>query len=44
MTDILMYTSQFCPYCTNAERLLESKGFKISRKISIDEELSASAI
>jgi glutaredoxin 3 len=39
MTDILMYTSQFCPYCTNAERLLESKGFKISRKIYIDEEL-----
>lgn len=39
MTDILMYTSQFCPYCNNAERLLESKGFKISRKIYIDEEL-----
>tara|TARA_B100000780_G_C20972531_1_gene388322 strand:+ start:519 stop:761 length:243 start_codon:yes stop_codon:yes gene_type:complete len=38
-----MYTSQFCPYCTNAENLLKSKGFKISEKIYVDknpEELS----
>ncbi len=33
-----MYTSQFCPYCSNAERLLEDKGFKITKKIYIDED------
>ena len=41
--NIKMYTSQFCPYCTNAENLLKSKGFKISEKIYVDknpEELS----
>ena len=38
-----MYTSQFCPYCSNAENLLKSKGYEISEKIYVDqnpEELS----
>lgn len=26
MSEILMYTTTFCPYCTNAKALLESKG------------------
>ena len=31
-----MYTSNYCPYCINAEKLLESKGFNIDKKIFID--------
>jgi len=33
-----MYTTQFCPYCSNAENLLKSKGFNISEKIYIDQD------
>ena len=33
-----MYTSSYCPYCINAERLLLEKGFKVSQKILIDED------
>ena len=43
MNKIKMYTSQFCPYCSNAENLLKSKGYEISEKIYVDqnpEELS----
>ena len=43
MNNIIMYTSQFCPYCSNAENLLKSKGYDISEKIYVDkdpEELS----
>ena len=43
MNIIKMYTSQFCPYCSNAENLLKSKGYEISEKIYVDkdpEELS----
>ena len=43
MNNIKMYTSQFCPYCSNAENLLKSKGYVISDKIYVDkdpEELS----
>jgi glutaredoxin 3 len=36
MANILMYTSAVCPYCTNAERLLMSKGVKEINKIRID--------
>ncbi|MDC0423136.1 glutaredoxin 3 [Methylophilaceae bacterium] len=36
MNNIIMYTSQFCPYCSSAERLLKSKGLDISEKIYID--------
>ena len=37
MKEILMYSSQFCPYCVNAERLLLNKGFKKIKKIMVDE-------
>ncbi len=33
-----MYSSSYCPFCTNAERLLEEKGFDITQKILIDED------
>ena len=38
MKNILMYSSSYCPYCTNAERLLEEKGFDVTQKILIDED------
>lgn len=31
-----MYTSAYCPYCTNAERLLHSKGVTEIEKVQID--------
>ncbi|MCF8158421.1 MAG: glutaredoxin 3 [Burkholderiaceae bacterium] len=31
-----MYTSAYCPYCTNAERLLHSKGVTDIEKVQID--------
>ena len=31
-----MYTSAFCPYCVNAERLLTAKGIALITKIRID--------
>ena len=31
-----MYTSAFCPYCVNAERLLAAKGVTVITKIRID--------
>ena len=37
MKHILMYTSSYCPYCENAERLLSEKGFDVIEKILIDE-------
>ncbi|MBT3826410.1 MAG: glutaredoxin 3 [Nitrosomonadales bacterium] len=37
MKEILMYSSQFCPYCVNAEKLLLNKGIKKIRKIMVDE-------
>lgn len=33
-----MYSSSYCPFCTNAERLLEEKGFDVTQKILIDED------
>jgi glutaredoxin 3 len=38
MANIVMYTSAYCPYCTNAERLLLSKGVTEINKIRIDVE------
>lgn len=38
MAHIVMYTSAYCPYCANAERLLMSKGVTEIEKIRIDEE------
>ena len=36
MAKVLMYTSAYCPYCTNAERLLHSKGVTEIEKIQVD--------
>ena len=36
MAKVLMYTSAYCPYCTNAERLFNSKGVTDIEKIQID--------
>ncbi len=38
MAHIMMYTSAYCPYCANAERLLQSKGVTEIEKIRIDME------
>ncbi len=34
MSEVVMYCTRFCPYCTSAERLLGSKGIEI-RKIPV---------
>ncbi|MFM1911407.1 MAG: glutaredoxin 3 [Pseudomonadota bacterium] len=36
MAKVLMYSSAYCPYCTNAERLLHSKGVTEIEKIQVD--------
>lgn len=36
MPKIIMYTSAVCPYCINAERLLNNKGVTEIDKIRID--------
>lgn len=36
MARVLMYTSGFCPYCAQAERLLRSKGVETIEKVRID--------
>lgn len=36
MANIVMYTTAYCPYCANAERLLQSKGVEDIEKIHID--------
>ena len=36
MSKVLMYTSAYCPYCVNAERLLNSKGVVDIEKIQVD--------
>lgn len=36
MAKIIMYSSTVCPYCVNAERLLNSKGVDEIEKILID--------
>lgn len=38
MSKILMYTSAYCPYCMNAERLLNSKGISDIEKLRVDEQ------
>ena len=37
MAKVVMYTSAYCPYCVNAERLLSSKGVTEIEKIRVDE-------
>ena len=34
--NVVMYTSAYCPYCNNAERLLTTKGIKQINKIRVD--------
>ena len=36
MKKIIMYTSNYCPFCSNAEQLFKNKGFSIDEKIYID--------
>ncbi len=36
MSDVIMYCTRFCPYCSSAERLLSEKGVKVNR-ISVDD-------
>lgn len=36
MANIVMYTTASCPYCMNAERLLQSKGVTEINKIRVD--------
>jgi glutaredoxin 3 len=36
MINVLMYTTAVCPYCINAERLLNAKGVKDINKIRVD--------
>jgi glutaredoxin 3 len=36
MVRVKMYTTAYCPYCNNAERLLNNKGIKNIDKIRVD--------
>ena len=36
MAKIVMYTTAYCPFCINAERLLLSRGVKEIDKIRVD--------
>ena len=36
MAKVLMYCTEVCPYCVNAERLLKRKGITEIEKIRID--------
>jgi glutaredoxin 3 len=36
MSNVVMYTTGYCPYCVMAERLLKSKGIDVIKKIEID--------
>lgn len=36
MAKVVMYCTAVCPYCVNAERLLQSKGVKDIEKIRVD--------
>jgi glutaredoxin 3 len=38
MANVLMYTTAYCPYCSNAERLLINKGVVEIKKVRIDTE------
>lgn len=36
MANIVMYSTAVCPFCINAERLLQSRGVKNINKIRVD--------
>lgn len=38
MANVTMYTTSYCPYCNNAERLLENKGVTDINRIRVDED------
>lgn len=38
MANVTMYTTAYCPYCNNAERLLENKGVVDINRIRVDED------
>jgi glutaredoxin 3 len=38
MSKVVMYSTQVCPYCQMAERLLKSRGVEHVEKILIDKE------
>jgi glutaredoxin 3 len=38
MSKVVMYSTQVCPYCQMAERLLKSRGVEHIEKILIDKE------
>ncbi|MBU2568988.1 MAG: glutaredoxin 3 [Gammaproteobacteria bacterium] len=37
MSNIIIYTSNFCPYCTMAKRLLDKKG-AVYNEVNVDSE------
>jgi glutaredoxin 3 len=36
MANVIMYTTATCPFCMNAERLLNNRGVKEIQKIRVD--------
>ena len=36
MAKVVMYTTATCPYCMNAERLLQSRGVQEIEKVRVD--------
>ena len=36
MANVVMYSTAVCPFCINAERLLQSRGVKNINKIRVD--------
>ncbi len=38
MKNVVMYSTQVCPYCQMAERLLKSRGVEAIEKVLIDRE------
>ena len=35
MTEIVMYTTTYCPYCVKAKELLKRKGYEITKEIDV---------
>ncbi len=47
MTDVIIYTKDYCPYCTKAKQLIKQKGFESAIKeidITHDEALQQEMI
>lgn len=41
MPDVIMYGTEWCPFCQRAEQLLQRKGVRDVRKIMVDRDPSA---